>query len=928
MKKLLLLFVLLSVIAGCKNTFIDDYNKFVAQQQMPNGETPDQATDYFVKISDDEGLLVVTGMPFPTEVRATQNRYPDKIDITWKAVILPPEAASVSYSVYRKNSQDDSSAWVRIADGLTECKWTDNAYAASETPGTGEGSEPTDPGTEGDGTADTGTPSAEPTGDGFGQTAVLLEGEEYHYAVRAVYTVKISDKQSIIKGSRLSYYASGTLFRNIWNIRAQYRDNLNQIAVSWTAVPGAESYDVYRADVSDEGTGEYQLKASVSALTYIDYADSVVSGDAGVPSGQEYRYRIIPYYMDGEKKIEARLGSSTLSILGAVLAVGAPTAPVVKSVSEGLYGGGIKIEWEPQPGMQFRVYRAVSKDAPFEPIAMTDVDAVSYMDTLSDVPANRRFGTYYYKVSARNASGVDGQLSVLDEVNHKGYGFFLEEGRISASKRVYPQQIDLIFDFKTTPLGDAFYVQYTEDDGATWNWVKNDGSVSPVSDGTFTLDDGLATDVRKVVVQIPNYNQSGTYKFRICAAKKSLIEGGDVSKIFVDGDTELLGRSNGIETTAGLEGPEIPVLTVSQGDSSVGVNKIKVSGKWDGLAEYGDHVDIKIVRYYSFGKDSASTSEPIAVKEKVIADWGSVTISNGEFSITDNLAPDINPTADTIKPMNASIAKGATWTYWTWDREAWKYINRKMPFDMKAAVGCEYKIVARWKNAGSEWPESESIDTTYGYPAISNDDFAHLVLWMREVAMNRLWHLLYPPYLGTLSTIVELLPSPQSKAGEYGGQVGYTAKVDGLGGSGECWINNYSDWGPEWNINIARFPIAIQFGSTIDFDMNIDIKTPLYDGSAHVIVTLENGMYVDKPRGGSMEVKQADGRSQKYENLQNNDSIILRYFPPEGYEKRVLNDTDSTPSYELTTINFKYPITQWESTRSEDWTMYYGFEFE
>ena len=316
------------------------------------------------------------------------------------------------------------------------------------------------------------------------------------------------------------------------------------------------------------------------------------------------------------------------------------------------------------------------------------------------------------------------------------------------------------------------------------------------------------------------------------------------------------------------------------------------------------------------------------MKEKVIADWGRVAISNGEFSITDNLAPDINPTADTIKPMNASIAKGATWTYWTWDREAWKYINRKMPFDMKAAVGCEYKIVARWKNAGSEWPESESIDTTYGYPAISNDDFAHLVLWMREVAMNRLWHLLYPPYLGTLSTIIELLPSPQSKAGEYGGQVGYTAQVDGLGGSGECWINNYSDWGPEWNINIARFPIAIQFGSTIDFDMNIDIKTPLYDGSAHVIVTLENGMYVDKPRGGSMEVKQADGRSQKYENLQNNDSIILRYFPPEGYEKRVLNDTDSTPSYELTTINFKYPITQWESTRSEDWTMYYGFEFE
>lgn len=925
MKKLLLLFAFLSVIAGCKNTFIDDYNKFVAQQQMPNGETPDQATDYFVKISDDEGLLVVTGMPFPTEVRATQNRYPDKIDITWKAVILPSEAASVSYSVYRKNSQDDSSAWVRIADGLTECKWTDNAYAASETPGTGEGSEPTDPGTEGDGTADTGTPSAEPTGDGSGQTAVLLEGEEYHYAVRAVYTVKISDKQSIFKGSRLSYYASGTLFRNIWNIRAQYRDNLNQIAVSWTAVPGAESYDVYRADVSDEGTGEYQLMASVSALTYIDYADSVVSGDAGVPSGQEYRYRIIPYYMDGEKKIEAKIGSSTLSILGAVLSVGAPAAPVVKSVSEGLYGGGIKIEWEPQPGMQFRVYRAVSKDAPFEPIAMTDVDAVSYMDTLSDVPANRRFGTYYYKVSARNASGVDGQLSVLDEVNHKGYGFFLEEGRISASKRVYPQQIDLIFDFKTTPLGDAFYVQYTEDDGATWNWVKNSGDVSPVADGTFTLDDGLATDVRKVVVNIPNYNQSGTYRFRVCAAKKSLIENGDVSKIFVDSDTELYGRSNVISLEAGLSGPEIPVLTVSQGDKNF-PNRIKISGKWDGMADYGNYVDIKIVRLYTFGKDTQPVSKPIEVKEKTIADFGTVSINNGEFTFEDNLAPDINPEADLMKPMEAPIKKGETWTYWTWDREAWKYINRKMPFDMKKAVGCEYKIVAKWKNPGSgSWPESESLDTTYGYPALTNDDFAHLLLWMREVAMNRLWHLLYPPYHGTLSTIIELLPSPQTKAGEYGGQVGYTAKVDGLGGSGQCWMTHYSDWGPDWDIHIEPFAIAIKFGSNVNFDMIIKIKTPLYDGESHIVVTLENGMYVDRPRGGWMEITQADGRKQKYEGLEKNDSIILRYFPPKSYEQRVLGQNDATNSYELTTINFKYPLNNWINTRSEDWTMYYGF---
>ena len=34
---------------------------------------------------------------------------------------------------------------------------------------------------------------------------------------------------------------------------------------------------------------------------------------------------------------------------------------------------------------------------------------------------------------------------------------------------------------------------------------------------------------------------------------------------------------------------------------------------------------------------------------------------------------------------------------------------------------------------------------------------------------------------------------------------------------------------------------------------------------------------------------------------------------------------DATNSYELTTINFKYPLNNWINTRSEDWTMYYGF---
>ena len=138
---------------------------------------------------------------------------------------------------------------------LTECKWTDAAFV-SQTPSEPEvPSEPTDPGT-GTGGEESGGETAEPetpSADGETVTAgvseegvsteVLVEGENYDYAVRAVYTVTVSEKQSSLQGSRLSYYAQGTLFRNVWNIQAQYRDNLNQIEISWYPVPGSAGVD-------------------------------------------------------------------------------------------------------------------------------------------------------------------------------------------------------------------------------------------------------------------------------------------------------------------------------------------------------------------------------------------------------------------------------------------------------------------------------------------------------------------------------------------------------------------------------------------------------------------------------------------------------------------------------------------------------------
>ena len=75
------------------------------QQTAAESEVPSVVENYFVELESDNGLLLKPSLPFPGEVRATQNVYPDKIEVTWRAVSLPASADSVTYSVYRKNSR-------------------------------------------------------------------------------------------------------------------------------------------------------------------------------------------------------------------------------------------------------------------------------------------------------------------------------------------------------------------------------------------------------------------------------------------------------------------------------------------------------------------------------------------------------------------------------------------------------------------------------------------------------------------------------------------------------------------------------------------------------------------------------------------------------------------------------------------------------
>ena len=258
--RILFLFLMLSAV-GCKNTFIDDYNKFVGSQTAKESETPDAAADYFVTVKDDNGLLVKPSLPFPGNVTASQNRYPDKVEVTWHPVTKPAGTDSVTYSVYRKNSQDDSSAWVRIAEGLTECKWTDNAYAASETPGTEEGG---DGGNEGGGTEIPGIPWTE-----IQPPLPVLDDEAIKYGI------DISQEDNVIK-------------EQIKIKLKEYRNDKGQYKVIFTGKP----------------KDDYLVSASLTKLT-LEVAKDLSISDAIIDVSKVYF---------NERKIKSRMFRGGVSL--------------------------------------------------------------------------------------------------------------------------------------------------------------------------------------------------------------------------------------------------------------------------------------------------------------------------------------------------------------------------------------------------------------------------------------------------------------------------------------------------------------------------------------------------------------------------------------------------------------------------------------
>lgn len=151
----------------------------------------------------------------------------------------------------------------------------------------------------------------------------------------------------------------------------------NQVAVSWSALAGADSYSVLRATTFG---GPYLAVAT--ALTGTSYLDTSVSG------GTTYFYRIAAALTDGGVSGQ----SATVS------AITAPNAPILNVVV--FAGTVIRVGWTGQPVVSNYLLERSTDGVNFTPLITLAGTALSYTNT--GLALN---STYSYRVGAVNGTG-------------------------------------------------------------------------------------------------------------------------------------------------------------------------------------------------------------------------------------------------------------------------------------------------------------------------------------------------------------------------------------------------------------------------------------------------------------------------------------------------------------------------------------------
>lgn len=237
-----------------------------------------------------------------------------------------------------------------------------------------------------------------------------------------------------------------------------------QVKLTWTAVPNASGYSIFRS------TDSLNYTIVASGITSADYTNT------GLLNNKTYYYKVLAERVDGDV-ISASTFSNTASALTVATAPQPPSGLIAKAGRN-----RVVLDWSASDGAEsYNVYRSLASGTQTETPVANGITNISYIDTglINDT-------TYYYKVKAVNEAGMSGfseEVSVRPTPHISFYTItnaWLNNGR---NGYLYDNQ-GINVSYGTLGTGNEF-LWILEDMGGGYQRVKNraTGSYMNIAEG-------------------------------------------------------------------------------------------------------------------------------------------------------------------------------------------------------------------------------------------------------------------------------------------------------------------------------------------------------------------------------------------------------------------------------------------------------------
>lgn len=200
----------------------------------------------------------------------------------------------------------------------------------------------------------------------------LIQNTTYYYRVEGINATETGTPSAPVDATTDAIEAPDTVTIN--------ETTPTSVTLSWTAVTGADGYNIYRATIA---TGPYTFINTTTGTTYTD---------TGLMPNTTYFYQITTLQDNVEGETSDPIEAITEALPAPITPTGLTATPQSPTT--------ILLNWTPVTGASYyNVYRSTTANGPFTEVGTTTTP--TFLDT-NLTPAT----TYYYQVSATNANGT------------------------------------------------------------------------------------------------------------------------------------------------------------------------------------------------------------------------------------------------------------------------------------------------------------------------------------------------------------------------------------------------------------------------------------------------------------------------------------------------------------------------------------------